>query len=65
MSAQTRTAFLAEYRAAVDSGVQSWIDEVKAAAATYDKAHPVEPSLADELVLLVDELDGFDYPAAA
>lgn len=65
MSAQTRTAFLAEYRAAVDSGAQSWIDEVKASAATYDEAHPDQPSLVDELVLLVDELADIDYPAAA
>jgi hypothetical protein len=65
MSTQTRTAFLAEYRAAFDSGIQAWIDEVKAAAKAYDEAHPFEPSLADELVLLVDELDGFDYLAAA
>ncbi|MFE2832214.1 hypothetical protein ACFXI6_14370 [Streptomyces mirabilis] len=65
MSSQTRTAFLAEYRAAFDSGNQAWIAEVKAAARTYDKDHPFEPSLADELLLLVDELDGVDYPAAA
>lgn len=65
MSTQTRTAFLAEYRAAVDSGDKAWIGEVKAAAKAYDKEHPFEPSLADELRLLVDELDGFHYLAAA
>jgi len=65
MSAQTRTAFLAEYRAAFDSGNQAWIGEVMAAAEAYDKAHRFEPSLADELKLLVDEVRNLDYPAAA
>ncbi|GGW98860.1 hypothetical protein [Streptomyces chartreusis] len=65
MSTQTRTAFLAEYRAAFDSGSQAWIAEVMAAATAYDREHPFEPSLADELVLLVDELAALDYEAAA
>lgn len=65
MSTQTRTAFLAEYRAAFDSGNQAWIGEVMAAAKAYDREHPFEPSLADELVLLVDELAAIDYQAAA
>lgn len=65
MSTQTRTAFLAEYRAAFDSGDQAWIDEVMAAAKAYDLEHPFAPSLADELRLLVDELAGLDYQAAA
>lgn len=65
MSTQTRTAFLAEYRAAFDSGDEAWIAEVMAAAKAYDKQHPFEPSLADELVLLVDEMARVDYPTAA
>ena len=65
MSTQTRTAFLAEYRAAFDSGIDNWIAEVMAAAKAYDREHPFEPSLADELVLLVDEPARFAYPAAA
>lgn len=65
MSTQTRTAFLAEYRAAFDSGDQAWIDEVMAAAKAYDGEHPFEPSLADEFVLLVDELASLDYLAVA
>ena len=65
MSSQTRIAFLAEYRAAFDSGNETWIAEVMAAAKAYDKEHRFEPSLADELVLLVDELDELSYPAAA
>ena len=65
MSTQTRTAFLAEYRAAVDSGNDAWIGEVMAAAKAYDGAHPFGRSLADELVLLVDEVGGVHYPAAA
>ena len=65
MSAQTRTAFLAEYRAAFDSGIQTWIAEVMAAAEAYDKEHRFEPSLVDELRLLVDEIHNLDYPTAA
>ncbi|MFD1277413.1 hypothetical protein [Streptomyces kaempferi] len=50
MSTQTRRAYTAEYRAAVDSGVSAWIDEVVRFARAYDAAHPGEPSLLAELV---------------
>jgi hypothetical protein len=58
MSSQTRSAFLAEYRAARARHDYDKALEIGLAALDYDAEHPDEPPL-------MDELRGLHLPAAA
>ena len=58
MSSQTRTAFLAEYRAARAAEDFDRALEIGLAAVEYDAANPGEPPL-------MDEIRGLHTPAAA
>ena len=56
--AKLRAGLLADYRAAKRSGKAIDLDWTRYEIQRYDAAHPDQPPL-------VDELDGFDYLAAA
>ncbi|NUS14089.1 MAG: hypothetical protein HOY69_22230 [Streptomyces sp.] len=56
--AKLRASLLADYRAAVRSGDVIDLDWTRYEIQRYDEARPGQPPL-------VDELAGFDYPAAA
>lgn len=56
--AKLRAGLLADYRAAVRSGDVVDLDWTRYEIQRYDAARPGQPAL-------LDELDGFNYPAAA
>jgi hypothetical protein len=58
MSSQTRSAFLAEYRSARAAEDFDRALEIGLAAIDYDRDHPGEPPL-------MDEIRGLHLPAAA